>query len=279
MKTNWLSLSLFCDISQWNAIYRDIIFPMSKSKTIIKWNAKCKLFDERHRLDLYLCVQENFQEKIVMSLDKKLKNKLSSFPNNGVSQYPPFSNEVLFMPFPLNTVQYGLFRVSREKDNYLDKILKYCTKTIIKNESTFEDLLTLLFNLYGFILFQMADGNSEFITLVLKKIEQTDRVIEKTDFRILYDSEKELFIELFNSIRVSCDVSIEYFLKQTIGIRTGRVVLDWGREKPLAIRVALAIKYFEKVSAYLLTSNFIKWSVLTAINESILELQEAELAN
>jgi hypothetical protein len=277
MKRNWLSISIFCDIRHWNTLYQSVIVPLLRSKKVSNWKARAKLFDERHRLDLYLEVEQQSQEQLVALIHKMIMHQLASFPADGINQEPPYSNEVLFMPFPNNSVQYGLFRIVKKKTtgSWLDTVLENSIKQLIKNESTYEEVITLLFNLYGFIINQMADGNADFTAQLIERIEQIDHVKNKEHFRILYDAEKDLFNELWKDIKAGCDVNGDFFLRKQLGIRDGKKIPDWAKGKAGAIRTALAISYLDTISAHLLISNFIKWSVLTALSESMLELIEA----
>lgn len=107
-KYTCLSISLFCDHEHWGALYEN-------SLCIINSHVRFKLMliklniDKCNQIDLEIKVEFAKRYRSSNTIDKILKNGLEKIEKASFIKVAPYDQEPLFMPFPENSVQYGLF--------------------------------------------------------------------------------------------------------------------------------------------------------------------------
>jgi len=183
---SWLVTSLFCRKSNWGKLLAEIDFFLNKWSETGFLNTYSLEFNylSGENIRFALLAPAEFADFFAMQLDKHFKD---AFLRSGLSVNSAIAPaDSVFMPFPENTIQYGLYQ-----PDYTDKLNKYSFAPklselmleVFRNEEIDDDLI-ITFGLY--------------LTLVLVKVFIKDRpqlVAELINFYTNSDNERNAALE------------------------------------------------------------------------------------
>jgi len=179
-KYTWLSTSLFCPKINWRYVLCDGIKPFLKSNSCRKYLVSCLIefnYLGGENIRFSLLTQEENIASFIACVDSFFKNYFFSIENNKTEQ--PSSSDRVFLPFPANTIQYGLYTPVQIIDADVDRFsipvqLSVFILEALKEEDI-DDEIILTFGYYlSMSLIKTLIKNYPAITSALLKLYEVD---------------------------------------------------------------------------------------------------------
>ena len=155
----WLSTSLFCNKNHWNDVLVNGIKPFldhnMRQKQLNLYNVEFN-YIRGDNIRLSLQTQDTYAEELAKQTDEYFK-KFFSQKNYPTKEYDFF--DTVFMPFPVNTIQYGLYKnkiLSNHNDDRLYRIRKTLSDLmiIVLSDDVIDEEKILLFAFYLMIIYK-----------------------------------------------------------------------------------------------------------------------------
>lgn len=206
----WLSISLFVDKSNWHLLLRDAIYPFTLSQStngvISSFNIEFNTVGGEN-IRLSLRVLKSLKYSIAKKTDKHFKNYFSKQNFYSRLTEKPFNS--VFMPYPKNSIHYGLYKIrDAYKPQYLIPLDQAISETMIKVfDDTVDDEAILTFSLY--LLFScyyiisklklpLAKSGAEVYSYAVEKLHIWE--VDQDLIRKKYDELESLIEEIYSDI-------------------------------------------------------------------------------
>lgn len=201
----WLSTSLFCNKNHWNDVLTDGIKPFLDQKT---HNQQIRLYEIAlnyaggDNIRLALRTQHANAAELAKQTDEYFKIFFQQ--KNYPREENQFSNSV-FMPFPINTIQYGLYKIKIDDDRKyrFTKALSDVLLNVLPDEAIDEQKILLL-AYYLLIIYTKSLEKNNYIVDLLSLYQQhlfnkEVSIVEDTVAEA-YEENKELLEEIAAAI-------------------------------------------------------------------------------
>ncbi len=208
----WLSTSLFCSKNHWNILLSDGIKPfimsMPDEEELASFQIEFNYLNgENIRLALLTKVEQ--AETLAKKADTYFKKffSISALPTNK----PDLTDWGIFMPFPSNTIQYGLFKIDPlnlhdTKTFSFQKELSLIIADGLSEENIDQEtIITFAFYLHVALIKLIKDKNPATINELLQWYDTTafHKTEEPMDMEFLkakYEDNKEVLLEITEDI-------------------------------------------------------------------------------
>lgn len=153
----WLSISLFCNRSNWHILLkkgiRNYISTLTEEGILMSYRVELNYYSGEN-IRLSLLVKEKFAAKVAKNADEyfKLFFEQMDFPVHSSC----LNKNSLFMPFATNTIRYGLYKIDPQKNTILtelDQTISRLLTEVLANDIIDDDcLLTFAYYLHAKLL-------------------------------------------------------------------------------------------------------------------------------
>lgn len=267
----WLPLSVYCELNLWPLLYEECILGLLKKKIVKRCIVKLCLHNQYH-VDFQLKVSFRQRRSAASSIDKVIKSFLRNQEQAVAIVDDDIENEVIFMPFPGNSVQYGLGSI--EKKDKLNPLLKNCISNMNKSllldkDLAHEDILITLFVVYSLVVTHFRESYDYKPEAIFNDLAAEDKVVDLNVFKDLFENERELFESLsldIDSLTILDDLPVFKPLHEIL--KSNRFLnKDAAMNTTSAKQVCAKLIY--DISNLIQVSPFFKWSVLYAVQKSL----------
>jgi hypothetical protein len=208
----WLSTSLFCNKDHWNDVLTNGIKPFLDQNT---HNNQVNLYEIAlnysggDNIRLALRTQYANAVELAKQTDGYFKNFFLQ------KNYPGEENQFfnsLFMPFPVNTIQYGLYKTGIEDDRIYQftKVLSGLLLNTLPDEAIDEQQL-LLFAFYLHIIYINSLAKNNYIpdlsSLYQQQLQNKEVSITENTVAEAYEDNKEVLQEIKTDISTANGLS------------------------------------------------------------------------
>lgn len=208
----WLSTSLFCCKSHWNYLLREGVKPFLNDRTNEKYLRSYQLefnYLNGENIRLALLAKEDHTETLAKKADNYFKNffSISALPTTE----PDLTHWGIFMPFPANSIQYGLYKVdplnlNDEKDYSFQKELSLLIAEGLGEESIDQEtIITFAFYLHVALIKLIKDKDPAITTELMQLynttlFHQTEEDMDIEFIKAKYEDNKEVLQEIAEDI-------------------------------------------------------------------------------
>lgn len=211
----WLSISLYCNKEQWNRLLVEGIHPfvnrLIKEKRLKYYHLELN-YSGGENIRLPLFVHASNAERIAKYVDDYYRSFFSNnvFPKKEI----PFPCEGIFMPFPANSIQYGLYSQEELAADEINNIFQqYLSDLLIDilGEDTIDDetVLTLSFYLHLSLLKVINENGDvnfhELLETPRQLLPEHKQVIDTRFIEEKFSENKVTLLEIARDIMQSTD--------------------------------------------------------------------------
>jgi hypothetical protein len=214
-------ISIFYNRCGWHHLISICILRLVKIRLVEEANAVYNLFLSRKRGDhitLVIICDKTLQEKVVFDFNEEVYGFLARFPSVSLGSEVPVNG--VFMNFPNNTIRYNLYNLPNGKlDTKMKGIVSKDILTCL-SESEIDDEALFTFCFYTHLViikaFAIKYGLDQIkcsLELLISNTKNQDDLTMAHESGIyadvLFNDNKEIFLEYYNEIFESDDISIK----------------------------------------------------------------------
>lgn len=239
----WLSTSLFCCKSHWNYLLREGVKPFLNDTTHEKYLRSYQLefnYLNGENIRLALLAKEDHAETLAKKTDNYFKNffSISALPTNE----PDLTDWGIFMPFPANSIQYGLYKVdplnrNDEKDYSFQRELSLLIAEGLGEENIDQEtIITFAFYLHV-ALIKLITAKDPAITTELMQsyhtvpFHETDEHEDIEFMTAKYEDNKEVLQEIAEDImkHTPSSTTVPSWLERWMELCEAELISDSGQ--------------------------------------------------
>lgn len=205
----WLAISLFCEKKNWHILINDAIAPfiqkMHIEGTLISFNISLNYAGGKNiRLGLY--VSDDCKEILALEADEYFK---SYFSKANLSVKPlSLPIDSIFMPYPANTIQYGLYK-NQNNYNNMDEAISTTILQTLNDEIIDEDILiTISFYLLTALTLLLKADVLNTVSIYQNIYEHGGLTIKSDTIKGQYKQAKYMLDEIYNSLQHNYDIPV-----------------------------------------------------------------------